>query len=274
MEKQQEIITTLGVKSKIEPAQEVRISVNFIKNYLTKHSFLHTLVLGISGGQDSTLTGKLCQLAIKELRYDTGEERYQFIAVRLPYGEQKDESDCHDVMTFIQPDHMININIQSSIKASEATLYNAGFTLSDFFKGNEKARERMKVQYSIAGMTAGLVVGTNNAAEAMTGFFTKYGDGGADINPLFRLNKRQVTALLQYFGCPEHLYLKAPTADLEEQRPALPDELALGVTYTQIDDYLEGKIIDVKAARTIEDWYQRTKHKRHLPITVFDNFWQ
>ncbi|PLK58608.1 NAD(+) synthase, partial [Candidatus Palibaumannia cicadellinicola] len=221
-----------------------------------------------------TLTGKLCQLAIKELRYETGEKQYKFIAVRLPYGKQKDEADCNDVITFIQPDDIIIINIQNAIQASEATLRHAGLTLSDFVKGNEKARERMKIQYSIAGMTAGLVVGTNNAAEAITGFFTKYGDGGTDLNPLFRLNKRQVTALLQYFGCPEHLYVKAPTADLEDERPALPDELVLGVTYAQIDDYLEGKTIDVEAVLIIEDWYQRTQHKRNLPITIFDNFWR
>ncbi|MBS0032726.1 ammonia-dependent NAD(+) synthetase [Candidatus Palibaumannia cicadellinicola] len=273
MKKQQEIIIALGVKAKIKPATEVRISIDFLKSYLKKYPSLHTLVLGISGGQDSTLAGKLCQLAIEELRYDTGKHNYQFIAVRLPYGEQKDEADCNDVINFIQPDRVIRINIKNSIQASEITLRSAGLILSDFLKGNEKARERMKVQYSIASLTSGLVVGTNNAAEAITGFFTKYGDGGTDINPLFRLNKRQVTALLQHLVCPQHLYLKTPTADLEDERPALPDELVLGVTYTQIDDYLEGKNIDFNAAQKIEKLYQQTEHKRHLPITIFDDFW-
>ncbi|WP_053097374.1 ammonia-dependent NAD(+) synthetase [Candidatus Palibaumannia cicadellinicola] len=270
MELQKKIITNLGVKSIIEPDKEVRISVNFIKDYLKKHQYLLTLVLGISCGQDSTLTGKLCQLAIQELRQETGEKNYKFIAVRLPYGEQKDEADCDDVIKFIKPDNLITINIKNSIQASEANLREAGFTLSDYLKGNEKARERMKVQYSIAGMTRGLVVGTNNAAEAITGFFTKYGDGGTDINPLFRLNKRQVTALLQYFDCPQNLYLKVPTADLEEDNPGLPDELALGITYKQIDDYLEGKIIDIDTAKKIENLYLKTEHKRHIPITVCD----
>ncbi|ABF13886.1 NAD+ synthetase [Baumannia cicadellinicola str. Hc (Homalodisca coagulata)] len=273
IKKQQEIIIALGVKAKIKPATEVRISIDFLKSYLKKYPSLHTLVLGISGGQDSTLAGKLCQLAIEELRYDTGKHNYQFIAVRLPYGEQKDEADCNDVINFIQPDRVIRINIKNSIQASEITLRSAGLILSDFLKGNEKARERMKVQYSIASLTSGLVVGTNNAAEAITGFFTKYGDGGTDINPLFRLNKRQVTALLQHLVCPQHLYLKTPTADLEDERPALPDELVLGVTYTQIDDYLEGKNIDFNAAQKIEKLYQQTEHKRHLPITIFDDFW-
>ncbi|WMQ73610.1 MAG: NH(3)-dependent NAD(+) synthetase [Sodalis sp.] len=271
---QQEIIAAMGVKPMIDPLTEFRVSVDFLKAYLKKHTFVRTLVLGISGGQDSTLTGKMCQQAISEVRQETGMADYCFIAVRLPHGEQKDEADCRDAIAFIQPDKVITVNIKSAIQASEAALRGAGIALSDCVKGNEKARERMKAQYSIAGMTAGLVVGTDHAAEAVTGFFTKYGDGGTDINPLFRLNKRQGRAILQHLGCPEHLYLKAPTADLEEDRPALPDETALGITYEMVDDYLEGKTIDAAAARVIENWYQRTEHKRHPPVTVFDDFWQ
>ncbi|POE13112.1 NAD(+) synthase [Pectobacterium odoriferum] len=274
MSLQNDIITALGVKSSINPAQEIRVSVDFLKNYLNAHSFVTSLVLGISGGQDSTLTGKLCQMAITELRNETGNSRYQFIAVRLPYGVQADEADCQDAIAFIQPDRVLTVNIKPAIEASEATLRAIGVELSDFVKGNEKARERMKAQYSIAGMNAGLVVGTDHAAEAVTGFFTKYGDGGTDINPIFRLNKRQGKALLHELGCPSHLYTKAPTADLEENRPSLPDEVALGVTYEKIDDYLEGKSIEANDAATIESWYRRTEHKRRPPITVFDDFWQ
>ena len=132
----------------------------------------------------------------------------------------------------------------------------------------------MKAQYSIAGMTQGVVVGTDHAAEAITGFFTKYGDGGTDINPIFRLNKRQGKQLLAHLGCPEHLYKKLPTADLEDDRPSLPDEVALGVTYENIDDYLEGKTVAPELAKIIEGWYVKTEHKRRPPITVFDDFWK
>ncbi|KHS75503.1 ammonia-dependent NAD(+) synthetase [Pectobacterium brasiliense] len=274
MSLQNDIITALGVKSSIDPAQEIRVSVDFLKNYLNAHPFVTSLVLGISGGQDSTLTGKLCQTAITELRNETGNSRYQFIAVRLPYGVQADEADCQDAIAFIQPDRVLTVNIKPAIEASEATLRAIGVELSDFVKGNEKARERMKAQYSIAGMNAGLVVGTDHAAEAVTGFFTKYGDGGTDINPIFRLNKRQGKALLRELGCPSHLYTKAPTADLEEDRPSLPDEVALGVTYEKIDDYLEGKQIEASDAAIIENWYRKTEHKRRPPITVFDDFWR
>lgn len=271
---QQEIIQALGVKPAVNAEEEVRRSVDFLKTYLKTYPFLQSLVLGISGGQDSTLAGKICQTAISELRQETGNETYQFIAVRLPYGKQADEQDCQDAITFIQPDRVLTVNIKASVLASEQALRETGIELSDFVRGNEKARERMKAQYSIAGMTKGVVVGTDHAAEAVTGFFTKYGDGGTDINPLFRLNKRQGKQLLAYLGCPEHLYKKAPTADLEDDRPSLPDEAALGVTYENIDDYLEGKTLDASIANIIEGWYLKTEHKRRPPITVFDDFWK
>ena len=271
---QQDIIEALGVKPTVNAEEEVRRSVDFLKAYLKAHPFLKTLVLGISGGQDSTLAGKLSQLAISELRQETGNEALQFIAVRLPYGVQFDEQDCQDAINFIKPDGVLTVNIKSSVLASEQALREAGIELSDFVRGNEKARERMKAQYSIAGMTSGVVIGTDHAAEAVTGFYTKYGDGGTDLNPLFRLNKRQGKQLLAHLGCPEHLYKKAPTADLEDDRPSLPDEAALGVTYENIDDYLEGKTLDEGTARIIEGWYLKTEHKRRPPITVFDDFWK
>ncbi|PDO88069.1 ammonia-dependent NAD(+) synthetase [Kosakonia pseudosacchari] len=271
---QQEIIQALGVKPAVNAEEEVRRSVDFLKTYLKTYPFLQTLVLGISGGQDSTLAGKISQMAISELRQETGNRAYQFIAVRLPYGKQADEQDCQDAIAFIQPDRVLTVNIKASVLASEQALRETGIELSDFVRGNEKARERMKAQYSIAGMTKGVVVGTDHAAEAVTGFFTKYGDGGTDINPLFRLNKRQGKQLLAYLGCPEHLYKKAPTADLEDDRPSLPDEAALGVTYENIDDYLEGKTLDASIAKIIEGWYVKTEHKRRPPITVFDDFWK
>ena len=274
MSLQQEIIKALDVKPTIDANQEIRTSVDFLKSYLKAHPFLKTLVLGISGGQDSTLCGKLSQLAMSELREETGDSDYQFIAVRLPHGVQADEKDCQDALDFIQPDRTLVVNIKEAVLASERALKEAGIELSDFMRGNEKARERMKAQYSIAGMTKGLVVGTDHAAEAVTGFFTKYGDGGTDINPLHRLTKGQGKMLLKALGCPQHLYLKHPTADLEDDRPGLLDEVALGVSYGQIDAYLEGQQIDESAAKIIENWYQKTEHKRRLPVTVFDDYWK
>lgn len=271
---QKQIISELRVVPEIDPKQEIRRSVDFLKNYLRKYSFLKSLVLGVSGGQDSTLAGVLCEQAVSELRQETRDQDYQFIAVRLPYGSQADEQDALDAIEFMQADQMVRVDIKDSADAMMAAVEANDLTVSDFNKGNIKARARMIAQYAVAGAKAGAVVGTDHAAEAVTGFYTKFGDGGADITPLWRLDKRQGKALLTYLGAPKHLYEKVPTADLEEDRPALPDEVALGVTYQQIDDYLEGKEIADSAAEKIENWYLKTQHKRHLPINVYDDFWK
>jgi NAD+ synthase len=271
---QEEIIAYEGVKPLIDPQEEIRKSIDFLKSYMLKHPFLKTYVLGISGGQDSTLAGRLAQLAMEELRAETGDADYQFIAVRLPYGVQADEADAQRALDFIQPDIRLTVNIKPAVEGQVAELEKAGVLITDFNKGNIKARQRMITQYAIAAQHAGAVIGTDHAAENITGFFTKFGDGAADILPLFRLNKRQGKQLLAVLGADPALYEKVPTADLEENRPGLADEVALGVTYTEIDDYLEGKNISAQAQETIESWWYKGQHKRHLPITIFDDFWK
>lgn len=271
---QQEIIHTLKVKPVIDPQQEIRTSIDFLKDYAEKYSFLQGFTLGISGGQDSTLVGKLAQMAIDELNEEAGKEKYRFYAVRLPYGVQFDEDDCQDALNFIRPSITYTVNIKDAVDASEQSLIKAGLHITDFDKGNEKARERMKVQYSVAAAHHAVVLGTDHAAEAITGFYTKFGDGAADLMPIYRLNKRQGRQLLEALDCPSHLYNKIPTADLEGNKPAIPDEIALGVTYDEIDDYLEGKKVSDEARETIEKHYKQSAHKRHLPINVFDDFWK
>ena len=274
MKLQEEIIKELGTKPIIDPKEEIRKSIEFLKAYLRKYPFLKTFVLGISGGQDSSLAGRLAQLTMEEMRQETGDDTYKFIAVRLPYGSQADEADAKRALDFINPDVSLSVNIKEAVDAEVAALEEAGVTISDFNKGNIKARQRMITQYGIAGGNQGAVIGTDHAAENITGFFTKFGDGGADILPLFRLNKRQGKMLLKELGAEEALYLKVPTADLEDGKPLISDEVALGVTYDDIDDYLEGKSIDETAQATIENWWNKTQHKRHLPITIFDDFWK
>lgn len=271
---QEEIINALGVNSQIDPQAEVTKRIQFICDFL-QTTKMKALVLGISGGQDSSLAGRLSQLAVEKLREETGDNEYQFIAVRLPYGEQADESDAmFAINDFIKPDKIMRVNIKAATDAMVASLNEAGTPISDFNKGNIKARERMIVQYAIGGENKGAVVGTDHAAEAVTGFYTKFGDGGADITPLSGLDKRQGKALLQYLGAPAKLYDKTPTADLEEDKPMRPDEEALGVRYDEIDDYLEGREVSPAAAEKIEGWYRRTKHKRHLPIAPYDTWWK
>jgi NAD+ synthase len=188
---QKEIIAYEHVLPKIDPKQEIRRSIDFLKDYLKANPFLKTYVLGISGGQDSTLAGKLTAMAMREMRQETGDDSYQYIAVRLPYGVQADASDAADAVAFQQPDQDLIVNIKKPVDAMVDAVEATGLKISDFNKGNIKARQRMVVQYAIAGQNKGAVVGTDHAAENFCGFFTKFGDGAADVTPLFRLDKRQ-----------------------------------------------------------------------------------
>ena len=121
---QEDIISQLGVKPTINPEEEVRKSIDFLKAYMLKHPFLKTYVLGISGGQDSSLSGRLAQLAVEELRAET-KENYQFIAIRLPYGVQADEDDAQAALSFIKPDKTMTINIKGAVDAQVAALEEA-----------------------------------------------------------------------------------------------------------------------------------------------------
>ncbi|GAB2639137.1 ammonia-dependent NAD(+) synthetase [Nocardia goodfellowii] len=269
----EQIVTELGVQPSIEPKQEVRRRVDFLKDYL-RATPAKGFVLGISGGQDSALVGRLCQLAVEELR--TAGYEATFVAVRLPYGVQSDEADARTAMRFIQPDRSVVVNIRPSANAVAAEVASAVKVdkLRDFVRGNIKARERMVVQYAIAGQDNLLVVGTDHAAEAVTGFFTKYGDGGVDLTPLTGLTKRQGAALLQELGAPASIWSKVPTADLEDDRPALPDEEALGLRYSEIDDYLEGKDVTDEVAKKVESVFLNTRHKRTVPVSPLDTWWR
>lgn len=262
----------LAVQSTIDPSFEITRRVDFLKNYL-RSTPATGFVLGISGGQDSTLTGKLAQRAVTELRSEGAEAG--FLAVRLPYGVQADEDDASIALAFIEPDRTVTVNIKASADAAAASVADAlgNDAVRDFVRGNIKARERMVAQYALAGELGYVVVGTDHAAEAITGFFTKFGDGGVDITPLTGLTKRQGAALLRELGAPGSTWKKVPTADLEDGRPALPDEEALGVTYAQIDDYLEGKDVTEEVAEKLESMFLNSRHKRAVPVTPFDDWW-
>ncbi|PRB69256.1 ammonia-dependent NAD(+) synthetase [Arthrobacter sp. MYb213] len=271
-ELQAEIIEELGVMPEIIPTQEITRRVGFLKDYLAATG-ASGFVLGISGGIDSTLAGRLAQLAVQEIREAGGEAR--FIAVRLPHGVQSDADDAMKAMAFVAADEEFEVNIEKPVSALDAALDDAGHPrLTDFNRGNAKARMRMIVQYALAGDRRFLVLGTDHAAESVTGFFTKFGDGGADLLPLAGLNKRQNQALLRQLDAPELLWAKEPTADLLDGQPLRSDEDELGLTYANIDDYLEGREVDSAVAEVIESRFLGSRHKRAVPATYRDTWWQ
>ena len=273
-EQQQQIISALGAVPEIDAAAEVERRVAFLADYARSIPGAKGYVLGISGGQDSSLAGRLAQLAVERLRAEGRDA--EFIAVRLPHGVQQDEADAQLALSFIAADRAVTVDIAPATAAlSEAVA--AGLEsegLTDFNRGNVKARLRMVAQYAIAGERGLLVIGTDHAAEAITGFFTKFGDGAADVVPLAGLTKGQGATMLRELGAPDRLWEKVPTADLLDEQPGQTDASSLGVDYPVIDAYLRGEEVAAEAAANLERRYRGTEHKRRLPVGPDETWWR
>ena len=268
---QSAIIAALEAQPSIDPAPELERRIGFLVDYLAATG-AKGFVLGISGGQDSTLAGRIAQLAV-ERRRAAGEDA-SFVAVRLPYGVQHDEEDAQLALDFIEADREVVVDVKPGVDELEREVEAAIGEVVDYHKGNVKARARMVVQYAIAGQLGMLVLGTDHAAEAVTGFFTKYGDGGADVLPLSGLTKSQGKELLRELGAPDRLWQKEPTADLLDGKPGQADEHELGISYEQIDAFLRGEDVDDDVAAEIVTKYDRTEHKRRMPVAPSDDWWR
>jgi NAD+ synthase len=182
-----EIMHIAGITSieDFDVKSAIRNRINYLKNYIRSND-KKAIILGISGGVDSSTAGKLSQIAMHELR----EEGYdaQFIAVRLPSGVQKDEDDAQAALKFITPDVIHTVNIGDASNLINSCVVDSFETLGtnldnilqiedfedkiDFHRGNVKARMRMIAQYELAGIYNGLVLGTDHNAEFVAGFYT------------------------------------------------------------------------------------------------------
>jgi NAD+ synthase len=270
--RQAEIATALNVAPPFADETallaEIERRKTFIKNCL-RNAGLKVLVLGISGGVDSLTAGRLAQLSVEELRNETNDTAYRFIAVRLPHGTQHDEHDAQASLQFIHADEEDTVNIADSVYGlgeQVSHLQKLSDARRDFVVGNIKARIRMVAQFAIANANNGLVIGTDHAAEAVMGFFTKLGVGACVLAPLSGLVKCQVRAIAKQLGAPVSLVFKVTTADLEELRPGKPDEEAHGVSYAEIDAFLHGQPVRDEAYAIITRTYDNSRHKRELPL--------
>jgi NAD+ synthase len=264
---QETVRESLGVSRMFDATVEIERRLCFLAGQL-RSTGTAGYVLGVSGGVDSCTAGRLCQLSIEGLR-DEGYEAH-FIAVRLPYRKQQDEADAQRALEFIRPDETVCVDVAPATDAVVHALAAAGLSLetrsdAELVRGNVKARQRMVVQYAIANARNMLVVGTDHAAEAVTGFFTKHGDGGCDLVPLYGLTKRRIRAVARALGVPERIVDKTPTADLDSDRPGLADEEALDLTYREIDAFLEGEPVSAETVERLLSRYRTTAHKRQQP---------
>jgi len=238
--------------------------IRFIQDYLEK-SGAKGIVLGISGGVDSFVTGALCAKACAA-------QKKELYLCPLPNGRQTDYQDAADSVTAIEQLYLglkkATINISGGYQGILDDMRGIElFQQNPYTLGNIQARLRMVYQYALAsGM---LVAGTDHASEGVTGFFTKYGDGGADIMPISELIKDDIYALAANLGAPQAVLEKQPAAGLGISKT---DEEEMGVSYADICAYLRGKVIHKQAAEKIESMYARSMHKRALPATLRDMY--
>lgn len=271
-----EILEKYGtVHSSVFNVEEAtRSRIDYLKDHLRK-TRQKGYVLGISGGVDSYSAGALAQHACAELRSE-GYEAY-FYAVRLPAGVQRDESDAQDSLAAMKPDKILTINVGDASNALNeqclAAIEGAGTTLTpeqaDFHKGNIKARIRMAAQYHLAATYGCLTISTDHPTECITGYFTKGGDGFADLTVLDGLSKNQVRMVAAHLGAPPHISGKLPTADLEELNPGKLDDDGFGFPYAALNAFIEGEEIDHEIEKRIIERYVSTRHKRE-PIVSFE----
>lgn len=249
-ELQKAIVEEMGVKPQINPDEEVSRRVDFLVDY-AKAAGAKGFVLGISGGVDSTLAGYLSQKATEKLREEGVDAR--FYAMRLPHGIQHDEDDAQTALTFIEPDHTFTFNIEKAVTGVDVA-YQEGFggRLADYHRGNVKARLRMTAQYAVAGEKNALVVGTDHGAESITGFFTKYGDGGVDISPIADLTKTQVYRLAESLDIIEAIRKAVPTDGLWDTERT--DEQQMGASYPELE-----WAMDIPADKQPEDFEGRQR---------------
>ncbi|MEY8716732.1 NAD(+) synthase [Francisella philomiragia] len=214
-------------------------------------------VIGISGGIDSAVAASL---AVK-----TG---LPTTALILPSKNNQDQ-DMKDGLELIKnldiEHHIVPIQpAYDTFIESTLNFTNLQNDRQHVIKGNAQARLRMMYLYAYAQQNNRIVIGTDNACEWYMGYFTKFGDGAADILPLVNLKKSQVFEMGEYLKVPQNIIDKAPSAGLWQGQT---DEDEMGVTYQEIDNFLDGKEVSAKALERINFWHNRSHHKRSMAFT-------
>lgn len=214
-------------------------------------------VVGVSGGVDSAVVAYLLAKA----------NQHQSLGLILPCkSHQQDQHDAERVLAGCQLPYSV-IDLTQTHDTFLKAVGQDYFPIADenqsrVIDGNARARLRMAALYTVAQSKNYIVVGTDNAAEWYTGYFTKFGDGGVDIAPLLHLTKHEVYELAELLGVPNEIIHKAPSAGLWDDQT---DEGEMGTTYEMITKHLLGEPVPEKDQKALAYWHERSHHKRSMP---------
>jgi len=204
--------------------------------------------IGISGGIDSAVTAALCARIL---------DRDKVFGILMPYGQQSDLQDSRDIVKLL--------GIKSFEVDIKPMVDSFNYFNNKLVKANLMARTRMSVLYSYANLHEGLVMGTTNKSEFSIGYFTKYGDGGCDIEVIAELYKTEIFQLAKYLEIPEKFINKKPSAGLWVGQT---DESEMGFTYNDLDKFLQGGHVDADVKNKINNLIKNSEHKRNLPPII------
>ena len=219
----------------------------FLKEYL-ESSHLDSYVLGLSGGVDSSLVAAIARKAV-------GKDKLFCYALNI-------ESSKEDILDAKKVAKELDLNLEVIDLTDTYHSYLKTLNGNDFIrltKSNLKVRMRMVALFAFAQEKRGLVLGTDNADERYVGYFTKYGDGAADLLPIVHLTKAEVRKAAELYGLSSPLANRIATAGLFKGQT---DETEMGVSYEDLDNFLLGKEIDKKAIERIEYLHKISEHKR------------
>ena len=225
------------------------------------------LVVGLSGGIDSAVVVRLCQLAMPKATY----------GVLMPcQSDPRDESDArllaeHFGLPILSVElektyELLLNSLQKTVNqlATQSETTSAENSREQLSLANIKPRLRMTSLYFVANRLNYLVVGTGNRSELTIGYFTKHGDGGVDLLPIGRCSKREVYAIAVELGVPQTILDKPPSAGLW---PGQVDEAEMGFTYDELESYLEHRQekLTTSIVTRIEQLWRQSSHKRSMP---------
>lgn len=236
----------------------LKVIEKFVRDYLNDSHMKH-YILGLSGGVDSSLVAAITKAAV-------GKDKLTCIMIPID-SNPSDLDDALELAKSLDLNYLIIDGNESFHKTLEQ-FSSQGIELDRSTKANLKVRIRMTILYAYAQKMGGLVLGTDNMDERYTGYFTKYGDGAADVLPIVYLTKGEVVQACKLYGISDRLAERTPTAGLFEGQT---DETEMGVKYSDLDRYLLGGEIDEASKARIEHLHRISEHKR-APIPTPEEF--